>query len=287
VSFRVMTFNILHDAVRNLCPPWSARRPAVVATIRAEDPDVACLQEVSVRQLEALKDDLPEYEFIRGVPTGLTRVPRFAAGLLGLARPILGDFLDRGELCPVLVRRERLAVADHGSMRMSFSQAGLGPAWADSPTPHVVTWVRLEAVGKKNGHVPTVYNTHLGVLPWNWARTAQELLHLLGHTWQGEGQILVGDFNALPNGPLLRILRSGGGDSAAAFCDSWRIAESREGGRRTFHWGFGWSGPQLDYVMVRPRMKVTKVHTVRDRVGLIFPSDHFPVTADLELNGAR
>ena len=279
MSFRVMTFNILHDAVRNLCPPWSARRPAVVATIRAADPDVACLQEVSMRQLEALKEDLPEYEFIRGVPTGLTRVPRFASGLLG---PILGDFMDRGELCPVLVRKGRLRVADHGSVRMCFSEAGLGPAWADSPTPHVVTWVQLEG----DEPVPTVYNTHLGILPWNWSRTARELLLLLGHTWHGEGQVLVGDFNTLPNGPLLRILRNGRGDSSAAFSDSWHIAESRKGGTRTFHWGFGWPGPRLDYVMVRPRMIVSRVHTVTDRIGSIFPSDHFPVTADLELNGS-
>lgn len=274
-----MTFNILHDAVRNLTPPWVARRPAVVRTVRDSDPDVVCLQEVSLRQLDHLMSDLPEYDFIPGVPTGLTRVPRFASGLLGLARPILGDFIDRGELCPVLVRRDRVAVAEHGSAKLCFSEAGLGPAWADSPTPHVVTWARLEG----SGPGVTIYNTHLGILPWNWARTARELLLMLGREWNGEAQILMGDFNSPPGGPLLRILRSGGDDRSKAFRDTWHDATSREGRSRTFHWGFGWSGPRLDYILVRPWVEVSSFAVIEERKGGIFPSDHAALVADLEL----
>jgi endonuclease/exonuclease/phosphatase family metal-dependent hydrolase len=275
-----MTFNILHDAVRNLTPPWAARRPAVVRTVRDVDPDVACLQEVSVRQLDHLKEDLPEYDFIPGVPTGLTRVPRFASGLLGLARPILGDFIDRGELCPVLVRRDRVAAAEHGSARLCFSEAGLGPAWADSPTPHVITWARL--TGSRSA--ATVFNTHLGILPWNWARTARELLLLLGKDWNGESQVLAGDFNSPPGSQLLRILRSGGGDHSRAFRDAWHDANVKEGRARTFHWGFGWSGPRLDYILVRPRMSVPKAMVVEDRKAGVIPSDHAALVADLEFS---
>jgi len=276
---RVMTFNILHDAVRNLTPAWAARRPAVVRTVRDLDPDVACLQEVSVRQLDHLREDLPEYDFIPGVPTGLTRVPRFASGLLGLARPILGDFIDRGELCPVLVRRDRVAAAQHGSARLCFSEAGLGPAWADSPTPHVVTWARLE---DSTGFKFTIHNTHLGILPWNWARTARELLMLLGRDWNGEPQILVGDFNTVPWGPLVRLLREGGDDPSKGFHDAWLEARAREGRGWTFHWGVGWNGPRLDYIMVRPQPRVERAMTVGTRTDRVFPSDHFAVAADLE-----
>jgi endonuclease/exonuclease/phosphatase family metal-dependent hydrolase len=274
-----MTFNILHDAVRNLTPLWAVRRPAVVRTIRDADPDIACLQEVSLRQLDHLKEDLPEYDFIPGIPTGVTRAPRLVTGLLG---PILGDFLDRGEVCPVLVRRDRVTVAQHGCARLCFSEAGLGPAWADSPTPHVVTWVRLEGFSPS----VTIYNTHLGILPWNWARTARELLLLLGRDWNGETQILVGDFNALPGGPLLRLLRNGGDDPAKAFRDAWHDAKVREGRGRTFHWGFGWPGPRLDYVMVRPTANVLKAMVIEERKDGVFPSDHFPLVADLHQGGA-
>ena len=278
---RVMTFNVLHDAVRNLSPPWSARRAAVAETIRAADPDVACLQEVSPRQLEHLTEDLPEFDFIPGVPTGLTRVPRFASGLLLLARPILVDFLERGELCPILLRRGRLESLQHGSARLCFSEAGLGPAWADSPTPHVVTWTRVQG----SGHTFTLYNTHLGVLPWNWARTGRELLLLLGREWTGEPQILLGDFNSLPNGPLLRLLRAGGEDRSMAFRDAWNDARVREGRGRTFHWGFGWTGPRLDYVMVRPRVTVLRATVIEGKRGGIYSSDHAALTVDVELDG--
>jgi endonuclease/exonuclease/phosphatase family metal-dependent hydrolase len=212
------------------------------------------------------------------VPTGLTRVPRFASGLLRLARPILGDFIDRGELCPVLVRRDRVTVAEHGSAKLCFSEAGLGPAWADSPTPHVVTWARLQ---DSAGFKLTIHNTHLGILPWNWARTARELLILLGRDWNGESQVLVGDFNSPPGGPLLRLLRKGGDDPSKAFRDAWPDANVREGRGRTFHWGFGWSGPRLDYILVRPRMNVLKAMVIEERREGVFPSDHSALAADL------
>jgi len=277
---RVMTFNILHDAVRNLAAPWGARRDAVAGTVRGADPDVACLQEVSPRQLDSLMEALPEYDFLPGIPTGPTRVPRWAAGIVVLARPILGDYMDRGELCPILIRKGRLSSVEHGSARLSFTQEGLGPAWDDFPTPHVLTWARLQGGA---GSAFTVHNTHLGILPWNWARTAKELLSILGRDWHGEPQILAGDFNTLPWGPLVRLLRDGGDDPTKGFHDAWLEARKREGRAWTFHWGVGWSGPRLDYIMVRPQSKVSKAMTLGTRTDRVFPSDHFAVAADLEL----
>ena len=277
---RVMTFNVLHDAVRNLAAPWVARRGAVAKTIRSADPDVACLQEVSPRQLESLIEILPEYDFIPGIPTGPTRVPRWASGIVVLARPVLGDYVDRGELCPVLVRKGRLSSIEHGSARLSFTQEDLGPAWNDFPTPHVVTWARFEDA---SGRRFTVHNTHLGILPWNWARTARELLAILGRDWKGEPQILAGDFNTVPWGPLVRLLREGGDDPSKGFHDAWLEAGKREGRGWTFHWGVGWSGPRLDYIMVRPQPKVERAMTLGSRTEKVFPSDHFAVVADLEL----
>src|SRR6267378_4802987 len=189
-TVRVMTFNILHDSMRSLNPPWSVRRPLVMETIRSTQADVVCLQEVSPRQLEHLSHDLTEYELIPGEPTGLTRFPS-GNGLLALVRPIFGDYIDRGEYCPILIRRGGLTCANEGSYRIKSSRAGLAQSWAGSGTPHVITWVNLEGSGRRF----TLYNTHLGIVPWNWARTGTELLALLDRDWSGEPQILVGDFN--------------------------------------------------------------------------------------------
>jgi len=274
-----MTFNILHDSMRSLNPPWSVRRPLVMETIRSTQADVVCLQEVSPRQLEHLSHDLTEYELIPGEPTGLTRFPS-GNGLLALVRPIFGDYIDRGEYCPILIRRGGLACANEGSDRIKSSRAGLAQSWAGSGMPHVITWVNLEGSGRRF----TLYNTHLGIVPWNWARTGTELLTLLDRDWSGEPQILVGDFNTLRRGPLFRRLIRTQENGTPVVLDTWLEARKRERGPGSFHWGCGLPWPRVDYILLRPRCEVSRAAIVGERIGGIFPSDHYAVVADLELS---
>ena len=79
------------------------------------------------------------------------------------------------------------------------------------------------------------------------------------------------------------MLRDGGDDPSKGVHDAWLEARQREGRGWTFHWGVGWSGPRLDYIMVRPQPKVERAMTLGSRTEKVFPSDHFAVVADLEL----
>ena len=275
-----MTFNVLHDSMKTINPSWTARRSGVMATIRSADADLVCLQEVSPRQLDHLSQDLPEFELIPGEPTGLTRIPASANGLLAILRPIFGDYIDRGEYCPVLVRRGRLTCLDDGSDRLASSRAGLGQTWTGSGTPHVVTWIKLEASGRPF----MLYNTHLGIVPWNWARTGRELLQLLDRDWTGDPQILVGDFNTLRRGPLFRTLIRTGENGTPVVRDAWLEAQVRERGPGSFHWGLGLPWPRIDYILVRPGCVVSKAAVLDGRTQGIFPSDHHAVVAELELS---
>jgi len=281
---RVMTFNILHDSVRNLAAPWERRRPSVVETIRSGRPDVVCLQEVSPRQLEDLARDLEEYEFVPGVPSGATKLIPWLPGLYSIGRLFLGDFFDRGELCPILVRRGRVEVLGHGCVFSPPRHDGSGRAPILSPTPHVVSWARVR-VG--SGAACAVYNTHRGVTPWTGNRTAGELLAIPDRDWREEPQILVGDFNCLPSWPLVRTLTAERNGGPPPLRDAWRDADARTGPRGTFHWGFGLPGPRLDYILVRPRCAVRSVETLGARIGGVFPSDHFALAAEMELRTSR
>jgi endonuclease/exonuclease/phosphatase family metal-dependent hydrolase len=284
MTLRVMTFNVLYDAVRNLVPAWARRRPLVAETIRSAGPDVVCLQEVSHRQLDDLVHDLPEYEFLPGAVSGSTRVPPWAPGVTGIARLILGDFLDRGELCPILLRKGRVSSVQHGSFWVSPDGESSESVLGGSPTPHVVNWARLEA---GPGATCTIYNTHRGVLPWNEARTAIELLSTLDRHWKDEPQLLVGDLNCPPAGPLVRRLTADRSSDHPAFRDAWLDAKVREGSGRTFHWGFGLPGPRVDYILVRPQCLVSSATASEARIGGIFASDHFALAAELVLTPVR
>jgi len=279
-ALRVMTFNILHESVRNLAAPWARRRPSVSGTIRSGRPDVACFQEVSPRQLEDLTQDLEEYEVLPGVASGATKLLPWVPGLYSVGRLVLGDFFDRGELCPILLRRGRVEMLDHGSVFSPPRHDGAGRAPLLSPTPHVVTWARVRT---QSGATCVVYNTHRGLLPWTGSRVAGELLEILDRDWRDEPQILVGDFNAPPSWPLVRSLTAKGNGGIPPLRDAWRDAAVRTGPAGTFHWGFGFPGPRLDYILVRPRCRVTNAAVLASRIDGAFPSDHFALVAELEL----
>ncbi len=278
-ALRVMTFNILHDSVRNFTPAWARRRPLVAETIRSARPDVACLQEVSGRQLEDLAHELPEYEFLQGADSGATRVPAWVLGVAGIARLVLGDFFDRGELCPILLRKGRVSCVQHGSLWVSPHGESSEPVLEQSPTPHVVSWARVEVGSGANF---AIYNTHRGLLPWTEARVATRLLAALDGGWDVP-QILVGDFNSPAAWPLMRSLTAKRPGNLPAFRDAWLEAKVREGAGQTFHWGFGLPGLRLDYILVRPQCLVSHARLSEARIGGIFASDHFALVAELEL----
>ena len=290
---RVMTFNVLHESMRNFNAPWVDRRPIVAETIRSIQPDIACLQEVSARQLEDLTIDLPEYDFIEGSSSGATTLPRWASGMAPVARWILRGFYDAGELCPILLRRGSVHSAKHGSFRLHLEPSGnfLGGVGLDlvaqhpARTPHVVNWARVE---DSSGQLACfVYNTHLGLLPWTASGTAKELLERLDQDWNHEAQILAGDFNATPGGPVMRLLLASGSAGPPAFRDAWVEARRQVGTGRTYHWGFGLPGPRLDYILLRPSCLVLNAATSIARTGRVFASDHAALTTELELGQTK
>jgi endonuclease/exonuclease/phosphatase family metal-dependent hydrolase len=274
-GLRVLTFNILYDDVRTLAPPWRSRRALVVAAIRSSEAAVACLQEVSTRQLADLMRDLPDYQFLPGSPSGPLVLPAWGAPLRGIAKFLLGDFFEVGEQCPILIRKDlSLACLDTGTFWLSSpGDASTGP-----PTPHVVNWARVQV---PSGAAVDIYNTHAGLV--RGAAASEALRRFLDRRWTGGAQVLAGDLNALPHGRMLRSLTSEEKAGAPGFEDAWATAQSKTGGGATFHWGCGLPGPRLDYVLVRPRCLVSTASVSARRVAGTLPSDHFAVTADLQI----
>lgn len=313
-SLRVMTFNILHSSLRNVVGPWDVRRARVVATIHEAAPDVACLQEVSDRQLVDLAQDLPEYAIVEGATSGASVAPHWwlaAAGFMGATwlllgasrarsrlrsalriatasgallcvgglvglRYVQGDFLEKGEHCPILLRRDRIAVERQGTFWDSDRPDRAGSMHAGGLRPHIVTWADVTERG--TGARYTLYNAHLPMMPWIYHPSATTLLTRMDRDRRGWPQILAGDLNAKPGGTLLRELTTG--PDPSAFRDAWVEAARRAGPDDTFHWGAGRTGPRIDYVLTRPGMRVIYAATVTPSRPP-FPSDHHPLLVAL------
>lgn len=322
---RVMTFNILYETAPHPAGGWQDRRPLVTHVIREWQPDIVGLQEAVARQLDDLEADLPDYALVRGPASGVSRLPvwartvspplaagavalyrsqrgaprqrlwRAVAGvmLLGAAAPVAGALgarvqcgavLDEGEHCAILYRRDDLRLDVHGAFWLSSRPARAGSVLLGSWLPRVVNWARLTAT---DGSLVTVVNTHVDYLPWASARTGARLRSFMEETWDGAAtQVLLGDFNATSGSRLFRGL-AGGRTGSAPFREAWRDAAERVGPQATLHDGAGrerWPG-RIDYIFLRTPWQVERAITITDNEQGAYPSDHFPVLAELRRAG--
>jgi endonuclease/exonuclease/phosphatase family metal-dependent hydrolase len=86
--------------------------------------------------------------------------------------------------------------------------------------------------------------------------------------------VLTGDFNTSPDSKLHAMLTK-------HLEDAWLVAPHRSGPEKTFHDFTGNPDRRIDWILVRG-FEVKDVRTVTTHEGKLYPSDHFPVVADLQ-----
>jgi endonuclease/exonuclease/phosphatase family metal-dependent hydrolase len=310
---KLMTFNILYGTAPTPAGGWPARRKLVADVIERWDPDVAGLQEAMADQLADLAADLPGYSILPGPISGTNRLRAWAGTVSRVIRhsasvtPNGKDRLcritdyglrmthdqkpsrsvhhaaDRGEHCAILYRTDRFRVAASGAFWLSEQPEQPGSLLRGTWQPRVVHWARL-AEARGQGHV-TVYNAHMDYLPWAPPRSGKILRERLDRDWDGTPQFLIGDLNTPTHSAAVRrLLRS---DSRLPHLpplrDAWAEAAQREGPLETLHRGTGrgsWPG-RIDHILFRARMAVERLSTVTHCAGSVYPSDHFPVVAEM------
>jgi len=108
-----------------------------------------------------------------------------------------------------------------------------------------------------------------------------------------EPVIVTGDFNVGESNPALHVLVGPGGPAgtpaagtpAPPFVDTFRAVHRDQQDVGTFTaFAFGrTTGDKIDYVLVQPGTTVLDASIVRTAEGGHYPSDHFPVTARIQL----
>tara|TARA_Y100000287_G_C14214063_1_gene352523 strand:- start:227 stop:616 length:390 start_codon:yes stop_codon:yes gene_type:complete len=97
--------------------------------------------------------------------------------------------------------------------------------------------------------------------------------------------VFMGDFNAREDSEALKIIK---GNSEARqnpgikMVDSFRVLYPDRENVGTYNGFTGQSdGPKIDYIMIKPNMKVREASILQTNLKGRYPSDHFPVTAQL------
>jgi endonuclease/exonuclease/phosphatase family metal-dependent hydrolase len=262
---RVMTFNIRYGTAPDGENRWEMRRDLVLDTVRANSPDVLGLQEVLSSQAQELRAAFPEYEFV------------------GVGRD---DGAEAGEFEPIMYRRNLFNIKEFGYIWLSPEPDKPGVKGWDAACPRMLTWVHL-GFKRYPGQSFYVINTHFDHVGVKARVESAKIVRNLTDTLSGKAVIVMGDFNSTPDSPAYEIL-TGDRGNLAELHDVHRARERSETDAGTFH-GFQGerTGDRIDWILFTRRLEAVGYSIdPREQSGR-YPSDHFPVIADLRLSAAR
>ena len=252
----VMTFNIRTAIGRDGDNMWQRRKELVAETILASDPDVIGLQEALTEQIDFLQSEMPEYRWV-GIDRGLN-------GGVGLS-----------EATPIFYKYAALVPIESGTFWLSDDPNR--PAQGRRVS-RIVTWARFHHLETRRQFY--VYNTHFTLRRGpRQLRSAEQINARIADLPPESVVVVLGDFNAVAEtSETWRVATSDG------LRDAWVIAEKREGPPLTAN-GFypppeGRQG-RIDWILVGGPVTVGRAVTVLHSVDGRWPSDHYPVAAEL------
>jgi endonuclease/exonuclease/phosphatase family metal-dependent hydrolase len=249
-----MTFNVRSVSARDGVNTWENRAALNVRVIRAQAPDLIGFQEVQEAHLDVYRRELADYGFHLGPDA----------------------------TCAIFWSAARFALEAAGGFYLSTTPERRSTSW-NASCARVATWVRLRPGGSPQAllHV----NTHLDHVSRR-ARIegANLILRWLAEDGGHAPVVLTGDFNAPDETPPYDLLEEAG------FADTY--ADRPE--VHTFHRFQGATFVpvvpvmlRLDRILTRDGERALRTQgcaIVTDADPPLYPSDHYPVVADLALD---
>ena len=282
-ELRVMTFNLRGSSYANDAPNlWQRRADLNLRTIHKYAPDLIGFQELQDGNLETYRQELTGYESLLGTPSNE-----------------IGSY----NYNSIYWNPERLRLVDSGGMFLSESPDTWSKSW-DSVFVRSVNWVRLRL--KDEGHEFLHFNTHLDHVGVQARVQGSRLIVQKARLISGEMLpiLVTGDFNSVPWLPDSGSLEGAGFEDHGyyefrsngfrdAFLEGGQVDTSSS---HTFH---AWEGERfnelihgmaqrIDWILLKDGVtpiRTAQCQIIRDAEPPIYPSDHYPVLALLQLGG--
>ena len=267
-ALRVMTFNVRGSYHRDGENAWPRRAALNVRTIARQGPDLIGFQEFQDGNARVYERELDGYDHVLG--------HRYENRPPHAYNAIYWD-------------PERLQMLDAGGFWLSETPERFSGSW-ETRQIRSANWVRFRQTS--GGPEFLCVNTHLDHVSER-ARIEGSMLILRwldGPEAAGAPVLLTGDFNREPRSKVRGVFERAG------FVDA-HVAAGHEPAK-TFHafQGEGFRGRdpskehRIDWLLLRDgsrgeRWSVEGYSIVLDAVPPVYPSDHYPVVADLALEG--
>jgi len=265
---RVMTFNIRGFYNRDGANAWANREALNLATIRRRAPDLIGFQEANGRNLEVYHRELGAYHYVAGPAYNNAEPHQYPA-----------IFWDSNKVRPI----------ECDTFWVSETPHVYSGSW-DTDCIRGAAWVRFQCID--SGATIVHLNTHLDHISEQARVEGTKLIlgRLAALQAGGAAAIVTGDFNAPVGSPAYTLFADAGFADAHLACGN----DNDPARSFTYH-GFegeafrGSDAPprRIDWILLRDgastRARAASCEIARDAARPLYPSDHYPVVADIDV----
>jgi len=256
-NLEVMTYNIKFANENDGENSWSKRKDHLTDQIRFYEPDIFGVQEALLEQLEHLKGNLPNYNYV------------------GVGRE---DGINKGEFSALFYDTNQFKVLDEGTFWLSETPGVISVGW-DAALPRICTFALFE--NKTTKQKFWIFNTHFDHIGEKARVESANLIlaKIENLNTANIPVILMGDLNLEPQTKAIQLLSKKMNDSKIV---SKNVVFGPEG---TFN-GYNFLEPvtrRIDYIFIsKGKLEVLKYAVLSDSWNLKYPSDHLPVFVELQ-----
>ena len=254
----VATFNIRQQNSVDTGNLWSQRAPHVATLIRFHEFDVFGTQEGFRNQLNDIKKALPEYEF-------------YGAGR--------DDGKEAGEHSAIFYRKNRFAVVKNGDFWLSETPDQPSKGWDATCCNRICSWVQLsDKQTGKNFYFFCAHFDHQGKIAR--VKSSKLILQRINSIAGNDPVIFVGDLNGDQQSEWYKSI-----DASELLDDTYKQVQFPYAANGSFNaFGKNITSPGIiDHIFVTQQLMVKKWGILSDSYFGKYPSDHFPVMAEVEL----
>lgn len=255
-DIRIASYNLRYDSKGDSGNLWTSRYPIVSALIQFHDFDIFGTQEGLRHQIDTLAANLPDYAWY------------------GLGRD---DGQAKGEHSSIFYKKDKYKLLNKGDFWLSETPEKPGPGW-DARLNRICSWVLLQEVkGKKQFYVFNVHYDHQGVKARQ--ESSRLILEKIKSIAGNNPALLTGDFNGDYNSQWYQLLANSG-----TLFDTHNLVKKPYANNGSFNsFKTPSSASIIDHIFVTKQFTVKRWGILTDSYYGKYPSDHFPIVADVKL----
>ena len=254
-NLKVMTYNIRLSLESDKENSWDNRKAEAIQLMDYYHPDFFGVQEAVPQQMVDIKSGLRNYDFV------------------GVGRD---DGANKGEYSAIFYDAEKLKVLESGTFWLSETPQKPSKGW-DAAYNRICTYALFKM--KKDGRKFCAFNVHLDHVGIAARENSVQLILKMIKSFNTKNfpVVLTGDFNLTEDTKPIKIL------SENLYDAYYHSKKTHYGPKGTFQ-AFDISKPakeRIDYIFLH-KFLCENIRTINDRrENLLYPSDHFPVIAEI------